>query len=194
MAQRNIITALDVGSSTIQAVVAERLRGEDRLRILGVGSAPSAGVRRGAVVDLEEASAAIRASVDKVRRAAGVPVQSIWLGIGGTQISVSSSHGVVAVSRADGEISPEDVRRVIAAAETFIPRNPNKEILHIIPRDYRVDHESGIKDPVGMHGVRLEADTLIIECSTPFLKNLLPAILSFFLKKLSPKFLSESRI
>src|SRR5207247_1792055 len=106
-------------------------------RILGIGAAPSGGVRRGAVVDLEEASAAIRASVEEARRSSGLAVTSAWVGIGGSQISVSSSHGVVAVSRADGEISPEDVRRVIAAAETFIPRNANKEILHIIPRDFK---------------------------------------------------------
>ncbi|MBI3442475.1 MAG: cell division protein FtsA [Candidatus Sungbacteria bacterium] len=170
---RTIIAALDVGSSTIQTVIAEQRRGEDALHILGVGVAPSAGVRRGVIVNIEDATAAIRQSVEEARRAAGVPVRSVWLAVGDAHIAVSSSRGVIAVSRADQEISPEDVRRAIAAAETFIPRNANKEILHIIPRDFRVDHESGVKDPVGMHGVRLEVDTLIIECSTPFLKNLL---------------------
>lgn len=173
---RNIITALDVGTSTVQTVVAEKKRGEEGLRVLGIGLAPSSGVRRGVVVDLEDATSAIRRSAAEAQRVSNVPVRSVWLALGGSHISVSSSRGVVAVSRADGEISPEDVRRAIAAAETFVPKNPNKEIVHMIPRDFKVDHESGIKDPVGMHGVRLEVDTMIIECSSPFLKNLFKCV------------------
>lgn len=173
---RHIITALDIGTSTVQTVVAEKKKGEERLKILGVGLAPSHGIRRGIIIDLEDATTAIRASVDEARRSSGISIKSVWVAVGGAHISVSSSRGVVAVSRADGEISPEDVRRAIAAAETFIPKNPNREILHIIPRDFKVDQEAGIKDPVGMHGVRLEVDTLIIECATPFLKNLFKCV------------------
>lgn len=172
---RNIIAALDVGTSTVQTVIAEDKKGEG-LRILGLGIAPSAGVRRGVVVDLDDASASIRESIEEAKRSAGVPIRSLWLGVNGSHVSVSSSRGVVAVSRADGEISPEDVRRAIAAAETFISKSPNKSILHIIPRDFKVDHEAYVKDPVGMHGVRLEVDTLIIECATQFLKNLLKCV------------------
>lgn len=173
---RNIITALDVGTSTVQTVVAERKKGENGLRILGIGNAPSGGVRRGMVADLEEATSSIRRSVYEAQKAAGVPVRSVWLAVGGAHISVSSSKGVVAVSRADQEISQEDVKRAIAAAGTFVVKNPNKEVLHMIPRDFRVDNEPGIKDPLGMRGVRLEVDTLIIECSTPFLKNLFKCV------------------
>ncbi len=173
---RDIIAALDVGTSTVQTVVAERERGGNGVTLLGVGVAPSAGIRRGMVVDLEDATRAIQQSLAEASRAAGVPIRSVWLAVGGAHISVSSSRGVVAVSRADGEISPEDVRRAIAAAESFIPKHPNREVLHIIPRDFKVDSESGVKDPVGMHGFRLEADTLIIECATPSLKNLLKAV------------------
>lgn len=173
---RHILTALDVGSSTVQTVIAEKRREDHALRVLGMGLVPSAGVRRGVVVDLEDAMAAIRRSVEEAERVAQLPVRSVWVAVGGSHVSVSSSRGVVAVSRADGEISPEDVRRVIAAAETFVAKNPNKEILHIIPRDFRVDHEPGIKNPVGMHGVRLEVDTLIVECSASFLKNLFKCV------------------
>lgn len=169
---RNIITSLDIGTTTVQTVVAERDREGEGIHILGVGVAPSAGVRRGAVVDIAEASAAVRRSVDAARRASGANIRSVWLAIDGAHVAVSSSHGVVAVSRADQEISPEDVRRALAAAETFIPKNQNREILHMIPRDFKVDREAGVKDPVGMHGVRLEVDTLIIECSAPYLKNI----------------------
>src|SRR3989344_3194940 len=173
---RNIITALDIGTSTIHTIVAEEQRREGGLRILGVGVAPSAGVRRGAIVDIEEAAQAIRKSVDEARRSSGVPIKSVWVSVGGTAIFVSSSRGVVAVSRADGEISHEDVKRAVAAAQSFLPRQPNRETLHIIPRDFKVDNESGIKDPVGMRGVRLEVDTLIIECSSSFLKNLFKCV------------------
>ena len=173
---RDIIAALDVGTSTVQTVVAERERGGDGLRFLGAGVAPSGGMRRGTVVDLEEATRSIQQSIADAARTAGVPIRSVWLAIGGAHITVSSSRGVVAGSRADGEISPEDVRRAIAAAESFIPKNLNREVLHIIPRDFKVDSESGVKDPVGMHGLRLEVDALIIECSAPFLKNLLKAV------------------
>ena len=173
---RNIITALDVGTSTIQTVVAERKKGEEGLRILGIGSAPSAGVRRGMVVDLEEATPAVRRSVYEAQKSAGVLIRSVWLAVGGAYVAVSSSRGVVAVSRADQEISQEDVKRVIAAAGTFVAKSPNREVLHMIPRDFKVDNESGIKDPVGMRGVRLEVDTLIIECSSSFLKNLFKCV------------------
>ena len=172
---RRIITSLDVGTSTVQTVVAEITK--DRgLKILGLGIAPSSGVRRGVVVDLDDVTSSIKKSVEEAERTAGVPIRSVWLGIGGTHISVASSRGVVAVSRADGEISPEDEKRVIAAAETFVSKNPNKEVLHIIPRDFKVDHQGGIKDPRGMHGVRLEVETLVIECLAPFLKNLFKSV------------------
>lgn len=172
---RKIITSLDVGTSTVQTVVAEIAK-DGSLRILGLGIAPSSGVRRGVVVDLDEVTSSIRKSVEEAEKGSGVPVRSVWLGIGGTHISVASSRGVVAVSRADGEISPEDEKRVIAAAETFVSKNPNKEVLHVIPRDFKVDHQGGIKDPKGMHGVRLEVETLVIECLAPFLKNLFKSV------------------
>ena len=173
---KNIIVALDVGTSTVQAVIAEKRKGEENPRVLGVGVAPSRGVRRGVVVDCDDASSVIRTVMDDARKAAGVSARSVWLTVGGAHVSVSSSRGIIAVSRADGEISPEDVKRAIAAAETFIPKNPNREILHMIPRDFRVDSEAGIKDPIGMHGVRLEVDTLIVDCSRPFLKNLFKCV------------------
>jgi len=173
---RNIITALDVGTSTVQTVVAEKNRENEKLNIMGIGMSPSLGIRRGVVVDLDDAIVSIRKSIEEAQKSAGTQIKSVWLSVGGSHISVSSSRGVVAVSRADGEISPEDVRRAINAAETFIPKNPNKEILHMIPRDFRVDNEPGIKNPIGMHGVRLEVDTLIVECSASFLKNLFKCV------------------
>lgn len=176
MAQRNIVTAVDVGSTMVQTVVAERVPDRESLQILGIGSVPSAGVRRGAVIDVDDAAAAIRQSVDQARKTAGVPVRSAWVGVDGSYISSTSVRGVVAVSRADQEIAPEDVQRVLAAAETFIPKNHNKEVLHIIPREFKVDNESGVHDPIGMHGVRLEAEALVIEGTSLYIKSLFKAV------------------
>ena len=116
---RDIITALTIGTSTIQTVVAEWKKGEEGLRVLGIGMAPAIGIRRGFVVDLGDAAASMRKSVEEAKKASGVPIKHVSLGIGGSHVFVSSSRGVVAVSRADGEISPEDVRRAIAAAAGF---------------------------------------------------------------------------
>ncbi|TSD04702.1 MAG: cell division protein FtsA [Parcubacteria group bacterium Greene0714_36] len=166
MARRDIVTAVDVGTAMVQTVVAERVPDRDTLQILAVGSVPSAGVRRGAVIDIEDTAAAIRQSVDQARKTAGVPIKSAWVGVDGAYISSLSVRGVVAVSRADQEIAPEDVQRVLAAAETFIPKNHNKEVLHIIPREFKVDNESGVRDPIGMHGVRLEVEALVVEATS----------------------------
>ncbi|TSC68173.1 MAG: Cell division protein ftsA [Parcubacteria group bacterium Gr01-1014_66] len=160
----------------MQTVIAEPREDKHAPRILGVGVAPSAGMRRGIIVDVEDAKDAIRFSFAEAQKNAGVTLRSVWVGLEGIGASVSSSKGIVAVSRADGEIVPEDVRRAIAAAETFMPRAQNKEILHLIPREFRVDQESGVSDPVGMHGVRLEADTLIIEYPAALLKNVLKCV------------------
>lgn len=173
---RNIIAALDIGTSTVQTVVAERLPERDSLRILGIGTAVAAGVRRGAVVDIEDAAAAVRRSAEAARKAAGVPIRSVWVGVDGTYVSASTLRGMAAVSRADQEISPEDVRRALAAAETFIPKNRNKEVLHMIPREFKVDNEAGIRDPVGMHGVRLEVEALVIECASVYLRSLMKCV------------------
>lgn len=176
MARRDIITALDVGTAMVQTVVAERIPDRDTLQILGMGSAPSAGVRRGAVIDIDDAAAAIRQSVGQARKTSGAAIRSVWAGVDGTYISSASVRGVVAVSRADQEIAPEDVRRALSAAEAFIPKNHNKEVLHIIPREFKVDNEAGVRDPIGMHGVRLEAEALVIEAASMHLKSLFKAV------------------
>lgn len=170
-----IITGLDIGSSTITAIVAKKAK-DGTLSIMGVAVEPAEGIRRGVVVDVEDATRAIRRAVLEASHAAGVSIKSAILSIGGAYVHATSSRGVVAVSRADGEISEEDVRRVFAAAETFIPKTLNREILHMIPREFKVDSEVGIRDPAGMNGVRLEVDTLVLEVQTHLLKTLLKCI------------------
>ena len=171
MSRRDIICAIDVGSSNVRTVIAQIINTEEKPRIIGIGISPSFGVRKGMIVDIEETLKSISDSVEKAERTAGVTVTSALVSIGGNHISSQYSKGVIAVGRADGEVVEDDLERVIGAAQAIsIP--PNKEILHIIPRSYSLDDQKGIKDPMGMNGVRLEVDALIIEGSTPYIKNL----------------------
>lgn len=171
MAKENIICGLDIGTSNIKTVVAQVKFGQSKPQILGTGLASSFGLRKGVVVDIEEVNKNMKQSIAEAERMSGLPFEHAYINIGGNHITCRSSKGVIAVSRADGEISEEDVLRAIQAAEAIaIPQN--REILHTIVRHFTVDGEELIKDPVGMSGVRLEANVLIIEGSTPFIKNL----------------------
>lgn len=175
MPREKIITGLDIGSYSIKTIIAKKTGNDERLQIIGVGDAPSLGVRKGVIVDIDEAVSSIKSSIAEAERLAGVEVGSVTTNLGGAHISSKISKGVVAVSRADQEISEDDISRVISAAEA-ISLPLNKEILHALPQEFVIDGERGIKDPLGMHGVRLESNALIVECSTPVLKNVGKAI------------------
>lgn len=170
MSRKDIVVGIDIGSSSIRTIIAQLFPEEEKPRIVGVGSAVSSGVRKGVIVDIEDTINSVNESVEKAERSAGVAVDRAVISIGGNHISSQYSKGVVAIGRADGEVTEDDVARVINAAQAIsVP--PNKEILHIIPRTYSLDDQKDIKDPVGMSGVRLEVDSMIIEGSTPFIKN-----------------------
>lgn len=175
MSKKDILTGIDVGSHSIRTVIAQYISPEEQARIIGVGVVPSGGVRKGIIVDLEETIKAINDSVEQAERMAGLTVDKAIVSIGGNHISCQYSKGVIAVGRADGEVTEDDISRVINAAQAIsIP--PNKEILHIIPKDYSLDDQKNIKDPLGMNGVRLEVDALIIEGLTPHIRNLYKAV------------------
>jgi len=167
-----IIVGLDVGTNVTRAVIAQRSDKKDgKPIILGVGLAPSTGLRRGIVVDVEETVKSITESVKLAEKTSGVPVESAYVSIGGSHIVSQFNKGVVIVSRVDGEISEEDVTRVIEAAQAVSLPN-NKEIIHVIPCSFSIDDQEKINDPVGMSGTRLEAEVLVVEGSSPFMKNL----------------------
>ena len=171
MSRKNIICGIDVGSSNVRTVIAQLISSEEKPRIIGVGVAPSLGVRKGVIVNIEETLEAVNESLEKAERTAGVTIDDAIVSIGGSHIFSQYSKGVIAVGRADGEVTEDDVERVISAAQAIsIPAN--REIIHIIPKDYSLDDQKGIKDPLGMNGVRLEVDALIIEGSTPYIRNL----------------------
>lgn len=175
MSKNDIIVGIDVGSSNVRTVIVQSFPAEELPRIIGVGVAESFGIRKGVVVDLEEVAVSIRTSIESAERSCGVSVKSAVVSVGGSHIISQNSKGVVAVGRADGEVEGSDIERVINAAQAIsIP--PNKEILHIIPKSYSIDDQKEIKDPTGMNGVRLEVDAMIIEGSTPFMKNLTKSV------------------
>jgi len=142
---------------------------------VGVGNAPSEGLRRGVVVDLDKTVASIQRAVDEAERMAGVAVKGVHAGIAGDHIRSINSRGVIAVSRKDNEIGPADLERVVEAAKAVaIPMD--REIIHVIPQEFIVDDQDGIKDPVGMSGVRLEAEVHIITGAVTSAKNICRAI------------------
>lgn len=141
------------------------------MEILGIGSAPSNGLRRGMVVDMEETIDNIRTAVQRAEATAGVSVKRAYLAVNGLHIKSQASRGVIAVSRADNEISQNDVERVLQAA-SVVSLPANREIVHVIPRNFIVDGVENVKSPLGMKGVRLEAEVFIIEGLSPYLRNL----------------------
>jgi len=165
---------LDIGTTKISCIIADQSPAGE-LRIVGVGNAPSEGLRRGAVVDLEKTVASIAKAVEEAERMSGLEPKGVHAGIAGDHIRSLNSRGVVAVSRKDNEIAPADVARVIEAAKAIaIPTD--REIIHVIPQEFIVDDQDGIKDPIGMSGVRLEAEVHIITGAVTSARNICRAI------------------
>lgn len=173
----NIIAGLDIGSTAIRLVVGQKTNNEsgEQLQILGAVIVAAEGINRGAVNSIEDATSAISACLEKAERLIGVPVESVWVGINGPNLKCEKSRGVVAVGRSDNEITEDDINRAVEGAQALsVP--PNYEILHVIPVKFSVDNQEDIKDPIGMTGVRLEVETLIIQGLTSQIKNLTKAI------------------
>lgn len=175
--QSEIITGLDIGSTAIRIAVGQHTvtDGKHDIQIIGTAQVPSGGIHKGTITSIEEAVSSVSHVLEDVERLVGVPIDNAWIGVSGSQIVSQQTRGVVAVAKTDGEISDEDVSRVIEAAQT-VAAPLNYEVLHILPKTYTVDGQLGIKDPVGMTGVRLETDAQIIYGSTPHIKNITKAI------------------
>lgn len=169
MPKHSIIVGLDVGTTKVSVCVGQLQ--EDILNIVGFGTAPNSGMRKGIVADVEETISAISAALDEAERMSGIPITSAYVGISGTHISSANSKGVIAVSRADGEISEADMERALEAARA-VALPPNREIIHVLPKNYVIDGQEGVKDPVGMTGIRLEVEALVIGGATSAIKNL----------------------
>jgi cell division protein FtsA len=179
MNKNKIIAGIELGSSKIATVIAQVATNETTfdtsVNVVGVASTESKGIKKGQIVDIEAAVEATITSVEAAERMAGYHLDSAYIAISGAHLHSQNSHGVVAVSDPDGEISPEDVERVVEAASAIsLPQS--REIVHVMPREYIVDGEAGVKDAVGMSGIRLEVDTHLITAAFPAIKNLKKAV------------------
>ena len=165
---RNIIAALDVGTSKVCAMVAEAAE-DGAMALLGYGVAPCSGLRKGVVVNIEATVEAIKAAVEEAQKASGTRVGTVVVGIAGAHIRGLNSHGIVAVR--GGEVGARDVERVIDAARAVaIP--PDRQVLHVLPQQFAVDDHEGVRDPAGMAGVRLEARIHIVTAAQSYGQNL----------------------
>lgn len=175
MARESFITGLDIGSATIRVAVGQVQPNTPTIHIVGAAEHEAQGISKGTITSIDDAVSAISSALETVERMTGIPSEHAYVGIGGTHIASMESHGVVAVSRSDGEIREDDVDRVVEAAQA-VASPPNYEILHVIPRTFSVDNQHGIKDPVGMTGMRLEVDAQIIQGLSGQVKNLTKAV------------------
>jgi cell division protein FtsA len=173
MAEDALFTGIDIGSSSVRIAVGQRLPSSEKeqLHIIGAAEVVSEGINRGTINSIEDAVSSVSACIEKVERMTGAPITSAWVSISGSNVTLMESKGVVAVAKSDGEIREDDVDRVVGAAET-VATPVNYEILHVIPKSFTVDAQKGIKDPVGMNGLRLEVDAQIIQGLTSHIKNL----------------------
>jgi cell division protein FtsA len=171
-----VVAGLDIGSTKTCAVLLEVAREEGRApvyRVLGVGQSRTGGVRRDVVTDLEETTASVRVAMKEAELMAGVRAERVFAGIAGNHIDANLSTGVVAVG--GGEIGVGDVERVHEVARAIVVPS-DREVLHVLPQEYRVDGQGEIRDPVGMAGTRLEAEVYIITCGTAAAANLRKAV------------------
>ncbi len=171
MARNQIITGIDLGTDKCATVIAQLDPETHGITIAGVSVVSTRGMRRSQIVNLEQVIDSVSESLDGAERMAGVTVHEAYVSLSGSHISSRNSKGVVAVSSPSQEITATDVQRVIEAAQA-VSLPPEKEILHVIPRDFTIDSQSGIKDPVGMTGIRLEAETHIVSGMSTAIRNI----------------------
>ena len=173
MNNNEIYVSLDIGTSSVKVIIGEMVK--DSLNIIGVGNVPSEGLRKGSIVDIDETVHSIRRAIEQAERMIGMDIRQVIVGITGNHIMLQPSHGVVAVSSENREISDEDIARVIDAAQVVsVP--PEREIIDVIPKQFIVDGLDEINDPRGMIGVRLEMEGTIITGSKTILHNVLRCV------------------
>lgn len=165
------ITGIDIGTCKITAIVAKISNKEEEPRVMGFVSVNSKGVRKGQIVDINQVTAVIEECIEKAERMAATRVERAFVSVGGPHIASLNSHGVVAVSQPEVEISDDDVTRATEAAKA-ISISSSREVIEVIPREYVVDGQDGIKNALGMTGVRLEVNTHIITASLTNLRNI----------------------
>ena len=171
-ADKNLIVGLDIGTSKVVAIVGE-IKEDDEIEIIGIGSHPSRGLKKGVVVNIESTVQSIQRAIEEAELMAGCEILSVHAGIAGSHIRSLNSYGIVAIK--DGEVSHGDVERVIDAARAVaIPAD--QKILHILPQEFIIDEQEGIKEPVGMSGVRLEARVHMVTGAVSAAQNIIKCV------------------
>ncbi|WP_068638789.1 cell division protein FtsA, partial [Oleiphilus sp. HI0061] len=166
--ENEFTVGLDIGTSKIVAIVGKK-NSEGQIEIVGIGSHPSRGLKRGVVVNIESTVNAIQRAVEEAELMAGCQIHSVYAGIAGSHIRSMNSHGIVAVR--DREVVQADIDRVIDAAQAVaIPAD--QKVLHILPQEFVIDSQEGIKEPLGMSGVRLEAKVHLVTCAVNAAQNI----------------------
>ncbi len=170
--REQIIAGLDLGTSNVRIAVGQRQEGDaNKLKIVGLAEYPAQGISKGIITSIEDTVSSITSALEHIEKTTGLSINGIFVGISGSHITSQQGRGVVAVSRVNGEIEEEDVARAIESARS-VNLPPNREILHIIPKSFIVDGQMNIKDPIGMTGIRLEVETMIIQGASAQIKNL----------------------
>ena len=173
---KKIVSSIDVGTTKIATIVAN-VRAQDDIEVLGVGVVPSHGLHKGIVVNMDEAKASIADSIKEAQRISGMRIDSVYVGVTGRHISSLNNRGVVSIPRDDRLVRPQDLKRVLSAARSVsVPEG--KKLLHAIPRYYTLNGEERVKQPVGMHGTRLDVETHIITASVSSVQNLVKCVRS----------------
>jgi cell division protein FtsA len=174
MRKSKTVSAIDVGTTKVCTLIAE-VSDSGQMRVAGVGIVPSKGLHKGMVVNINEARDSIKDSVKKAEQSSGYRVDSAYVGVTGRHISSRSNRGVVAVTRNDRLVRPEDLRRVLQNAQS-LKMTSDQRLLHLIPRSYAVDGQDGVQNPVGMHGFKLDAETHIVTAGVSSVQNLVKCI------------------
>lgn len=170
--ERNLIVGLDIGTSKVVCLVGE-IKTDNSIEIIGIGSHPSRGLKKGVVVNIESTVKSIQRAVEEAELMAGCEIHSVYAGIAGSHVRSLNSHGIVAIR--NKEVTPEDVERVIDAARAVaIPAD--QKILHILPQEFIIDNQEGIREPVGMSGVRLEAKVHIVTGADSAAQNIVKCV------------------
>ena len=170
-----VAACIDVGTTKICTLIGETDDAGDDLRIVGVGVVPSRGMRKGGVVNVKETTDAILASIDRAERISGCEIESAYVGLAGSHISSINSVGAVAINRGERGVQPTDVERALDAARA-IPVPHNRQVLHAIPRSYKLDGDDGVRDPLGMQAYRMEVEAHIITGATTSIHNLVKCV------------------
>jgi len=177
MAKKKLISGIDVGTTKVYTATAE-VDEDGSVKVIGVGLTPSSGLHKGMVVNIQEAAESIRESVKRCEQFSGQRIESAYIGVTGRHVTSLNNKGAVAITRSDRLVRSDDLRRVLQSAQSIVKLPSDRKLIHVIPRGYAVDGQTGLKNPVGMHGNRLDVETHVITAAVTSVQNLVKCVRS----------------